>query len=259
VNKRLRLYCSALLIFALLVGCTSTGPGGTRNPSQNVKLDSKAAEINMRLGLNYMQRGDYKVALDKLQRALKQDPYLPSAHNTIGILYQRLGEMDKAEHHFKQAVQRAPDYSEAQNNYGVFLCQQNRYLEAEQRFLDAMKNPLYSNVDQALENAGICVGLIPDATLAEQYFRKALQINPNLSKSLLQMAELKFLNIDYVESKSYLERYQAISPWTARALLLAIKIENKLADKDAVASYSLVLRARFPDSDEALQVKKGQY
>ena len=245
-----------LLLVIGLAGCAST-TDGTR--AEHVDRDAKAAEINMQLGLNYMQRGDYKVALDKLQRSLQQDPTLPSAHNTIAVLYQRLGEEDKAEHHFKQAVKRAPDYSEAQNNYGVFLCQQKRYKEAEQRFLEAIKNPLYNNAGQALENAGICVGLIPDTTLAEQYFRKALQINPNLSKSLLQMAELSFLNIEYVEAKSYLDRYQAVSPWTPQALLLAMKLAKKMGDKDAVASYDLILRARFPDSDEALQVTKGQY
>jgi type IV pilus assembly protein PilF len=206
-----------------------------------------------------MQRGDYQVALDKLQRSLLQNPHLPSTHNTIGVLYQRLGDMDKAEHHFQEAVDRAPDYSEVQNNYGFFLCEQKRYKEAEQRFLQAIKNPLYTNADQALENAEICVGLIPDATLAEQYFRKALQINPNLSKSLLQMSELSYLNIEYDQAKFYLDRYQAVSQWTPQALLLAIKLANKMGDQDAFASYTLILRARFPDSDEALQVKKGQY
>jgi len=255
--KRLSFKWVALLLVTVSAGCTSTS--GTRTPTEYVAPDVKAAEINMQLGLNYMQRGDYQVALDKLQRSLQQNPNLPSTHNTIGVLYQRLGEMDKAEHHFKEAVERAPDYSEAQNNYGVFLCQQKRYKEAEQRFLEAIKNPLYTNVDQALENAGICVGLIPDATLAVQYFRKALQINPNLSKSLFQMAELSYLNIEYDKARSYLERYQANSQWTAKALLLAMKLANKAGNQDAVASYGLILRARFPDSDEALQVTKGQY
>jgi type IV pilus assembly protein PilF len=246
-----------LLLVVVLAGCTSTG--GTRTPTEHIAPDPKAAEINMQLGLNYMQRGDYQVALDKLQRSLQQNPNLPDTHNTIGVLYQRLGEMEKAEHHFQEAVERAPDYSEAQNNYGVFLCEQKRYKEAEQRFLQAIKNPLYTNADQALENAGICVGLIPDATLAEQYFRKALQINPRLSKSLLQMSELSYLNIEYDQAKSYLDRYQAVSQWSPQALLLAIKLARKMGDQDAVASYSLILRARFPDSDEALQVIKGQY
>ncbi|KKN51868.1 hypothetical protein LCGC14_0618460 [marine sediment metagenome] len=254
---RLTIKSIVLSLLVVLAGCASSGVA--RTPNDNTSADAKAAAINMELGLNYMQRGDYKVALDKLQRSLEQNPNLPSTHNTIGVLYQRLGEMDKAEKHFKEAVSRAPDYSEAQNNYGVFLCQQKRYKEAEQRFLEAIKNPLYTSADQALENAGICVGLIPDATLAEEYFRKALQINPKLSKSLLQMAELSYLNIEYDKAKSYLDRHRAVSPWTPQALLLATKLAKKMGDRDAIASYTLILRARFPDSDETLQVTKGQY
>jgi type IV pilus assembly protein PilF len=33
--------------------------------------------------------------------------------------------------------------------------------------------------------------------------------------------------------------------------------ENKLGDKNAVASYMLILRSRFPDSNEMQQVNRG--
>jgi type IV pilus assembly protein PilF len=131
-----------ILAFCVLIGCNSAG--GTK-PTQHVAKDPKAAEINMRLGLNYLQRGDYAIALEKLEKSLKQNPNLPSAHNTIALLYQRLGETDKADYHFNQATVREPDYSQAQNNYGVFLCEQGKYLEGEQRFLKAVENPLYKS------------------------------------------------------------------------------------------------------------------
>lgn len=239
-----------------LVACTNAG---STRPTKYAAPDAKAAEINVRLGLNYLQRGDYEIALEKLEKALQQNPNLPSAHNTIALLYQHLDETDKAEMHFKQAVQRDSTYSAALNNYGAFLCGQKRYEEAEHYFLEAIKNPLYDSKAQALENAGMCANRIPDQTLAEKYFLKALQMNPHLSKSLLQMAQLRFLNIDYEDAHLYLKRYQAVASWTPSSLFTAIQIENKLNDQDAVASYALLLRARFPDSDEAQQVKKGQY
>lgn len=242
-----------------VVTLTACTPGGGTRPTEHVAPDPKAAEINMRLGLSYFQRGDYAVALEKLQKSLQQDPNLPSTHNTIALLYQRLNETDKAEEHFKQAVRRAPDYSEAQNNYGVFLCEQQRYKEAEQRFLKAIENPLYPSPAEAIENAGVCVGRIPDAEQAEKYFRQALQINPYLSKSLIQMANLSYEQNDYLQARAYLQRYEAVSRWSSQSLFLAIKTENKLNDQDAVASYELLLRATFPDSDETQQVKKGQY
>jgi len=245
-----------LLVCTLLAGCTPSN--GTR-PVQHVAVGPKAAELNMMLGINYLQRGDYAIALEKLEKALTQNPNLPSAHNTIAILYQRLNELDKAEYHFEQAVKRQPDYSAAHNNYGVFLCQNKRYVEAEQHFLEAIKNPLYESSAQAYENAGLCVNRIPDKTLAETYFRKALQMDPRSSKSLIQMTKLRLWNIDYLGARSYLERYKQVATWTPQALYTAIQIEYHLNDKNAVSSYALLLRGRFPDSDEALKVKAGEY
>lgn len=232
--------------------------GGTK-PVQHVAPDPKAAEINVQLGLGYLRSGDYEIALGKLEKALQQNPNLPSAHNTIALLYQRLGELDKAEKHFTQAVQREPKYSEAQNNFGVFLCQQKRYDEAEERFVKATENPLYSNKAQAFENAGVCLMLKPDAQKAETYFRKSLQLNQRLPKSLLQMAKINYEQANYVEAKSYIERYKKVAAWSPQALLTAIKVESKLGEQDAVASYELLLKAKFPDSDEAGMIKRGRY
>lgn len=256
MTNRISKWIVVALISLWLVACTSAG--GSR-PTKHIAPDPKAAEINVQLGLSYMQRGNYEIALDKLKKSLKQNPNLPSAHNAIALLYQRLGENDNAEKHFKESVQRDPKYSEAQNNYGVFLCQQKQYEAAEQRFLEATKNSLYESKDQAFENAGMCANRIPDQTLAEQYFLKALQLNPFLSKSLLQMAKLRFLNVEYEQAHSYIQRYQQVSNWVPSALYTAIQIGNKLNDQDAVSSYALLLKAHFPDSDEAQLVKRGEY
>lgn len=243
----------AILLLASLTACNTTG--GTR--PEYVAPDPKAAEINMRLGINYMQRGDYAIALEKLQKALKQNPNLPSAHNTIGLLYQQLGKDEEAEAHFLEAVERDPEYSQAQNNFGVFLCGQERYDEAEQRFLKAVENPLYNTPQFAYENAGLCAKRKPDNDKAEAYFRKALQIEPTLPKSLLQMAELSYDGESYLQARGYIQRYQSAANWTPQALYLAIKTENKLDDQNAVASYTLLLRSRFPDSDEMQRVNQG--
>ena len=244
-----------LAIVLFLTGCQSMN--GSR--PNYAAPDKKAAELNMRLGLNYLQRGDYEIALEKLEKALQQDPGLSPAHNTLALLYQRIGENDKAEHHFKQAIRYEPDYSQAHNNFGVFLCQAGRYKEAEQSFLEAVKNPLYRNTAQAYENAGLCISRIPDSVLAKSYLRKALQYNPNLWKSLLQMAEMHYDEQDYLRARAYIERYRTESSWTPRALLLAIKIEDKLDDKNAVSSYSMLLKGKFPDSEEAVIVNTGNY
>ncbi len=246
-----------ILLLIMIVGCQSTGT--TTRPSQQAASNPKAAAINASAGAEYIRLGEYKFALEKLQKALQQDPNLVEAHNIIAVLYQRLAKVKKAEYHFKQAIARNPDYSEAHNNYGVFLCEQGRYTESEQQFLKAISDPLYPNPANAYENAGLCVDKIPDATLAEKYFHTALKLNPNLRKSLLKMADLSYQNIDYLAAQAYIERYHKVSSWSPKALLIAIKTEHKLGNQDKVASYILLLKGQFPDSDEALEVRQGKY
>ncbi|MFW5426167.1 MAG: type IV pilus biogenesis/stability protein PilW [Methylophagaceae bacterium] len=246
-----------ILLLLMIAGCQSTGT--TTRPTQQAAPNPKAAAINAAAGAEYIKLGEYKFALEKLEKALQQDPNLAEAHNIIAVLYQRLAKMEKAEYHFKQAIARAPEYSEAHNNYGVLLCEQGRYSESEQQFLSAISDPLYPSPANAYENAGLCVDKIPDATLAEKYFRTALQLNPYLRKSLSKMADLSYQNIDYLAAQSYIERYRKVSRWTPKVLLIAIKTEHKLGNQDKVASYVLLLKGQFPDSNEALEVRQGQY
>lgn len=246
-----------LFVTITVVSLVACQAAGTKRPTQHVAPDPEAAEINVQLGMSYLQRGDYAVALEKLEKALQQNPNLPSAHNTIAMLYQRIGEDAKAEKHFLQAVNRAPDYAEAQNNFGVFLCDKGRHLEAEERFLKAAGNPLYPKAVLSLENAGLCMVRLPDIGRAETHFRKALQQVPTLGKSLINMAEISYQQANYLQARAYIDRYKAANGWTPSALYTAIKTENKLNDQDAVASYSLFLRSRFPDSDEVKRLNQG--
>ena len=262
MNKRI-LLAALVLIVSSILGCGSTANTQSAEiGGQADRLyDSSAAETNMRLGINYMDRGDYAIALDKFEKSLQQNPNLPATHNGIALLYQRLGENAKAEQHFKKAVSLDSNYSEAQNNYGAFLCMQRRYPEAEKHFLAAVKNPLYKSKAGAYENAGLCALRAEDKVSASRYFHEALQVSPYAIKSLLGLAQLEYDQGYYQEADGYLQRYYKIAPnaHSPQSLLLSIKIANKMGDKDTVASDTLLLRDRFPDSDEAQQVKTGRY
>jgi len=244
-----------LWLMACQPNTSSIRPESSGN--QHLKLDKKAASVNVQLGSSYLQRGDYASALEKLEKALRQDPNSSSAHNIIAILYVRLGQTEKAEYHYQRAVDISPQYSDAQNNYGVFLYEQGEYEQAIARFKRALENPLYRTPDQAYENAGLSAKKIPDVERAENYLRTALQINPRLSKSLLAMAEITYQRRNFLKSMEYIERYRKAAPWTPQALLQAIKTSQQLGDEDGVASYIVLLRGQFPDSDQARQISGG--
>ncbi len=244
-----------LCLMTLLAACV---PSTTMTNSSNTS-DAKAAEINAQLGAHYLHRGELQAAKDKLDKALVQNPQSPMANNVMAALYLELKQFDKAEFHFERAVKLAPEYSEAQNNYGVFLCGQGRYRDSEIQFLAAIDNPLYVEAAGAYENAGVCVQKIPDIDKAATYFKKALQLDPYMPKSLLQLGNISYDKNDLEQAQNYLRRYKLIARHGPQSLYLGIKIAHKMGDQDAFSSYRLQLRSRYPDSDEAQQVHQGRY
>lgn len=248
----MRLAILGTLVISLLhlAGCASTPSSQAQAPGPSIDM-ARAAEINVQLGLEYFKQGDLEQALKKLERGLRQDPDLPSAHHAMALLKQRLGQAAEAEKHFRRAIKLEPRYSEAQNNYGVFLYSGGRYREAEEHFLEAVENPLYSTPELAYENAGRAAQQLPALDKAEEYYRKALEREPKLPQSLYRMAEINFKRGDYQQAQAYLQRYRAVARHTPQSLWLGIKIERKLGNEDAVSSYALLLRQNFPDSQEA--------
>lgn len=208
------------------------------------------AEIYVKLGIAYMREGQYAVALRKLKQGLEADPKSAEAHNVIALLYERLGELHLAQEHYARAVQLEPENPFVRNAWGSFLCQQKKYAEAEEQFKRAVQNPLYPTPWVATTNAGLCARRAGDSAKAEQYFRQALSVNARFPVALHQMAELSYEQDNYLSSRAYLQRYLAVADHTARTLWLAVRIEDRLGDQNAVASHKMLLRAKFPDAPE---------
>lgn len=246
-------YMAILLAGLLLTACA--GGGSTRNGELAVKQTTNpAATANLNLGIEYMRAGNMELALERLKRALEADPGYYGTHNALGLLYQRLGETGLAERHFKRSIALNPSDSGSKNNYGLFLCQNNRFAEAEKIFLAAVANPLYETPEVAYTNAGTCALMNKQAEAAENYFRQALSINAELPSALIQMAQISYDRDNYLNARGYLQRYQSVAKHTAASLLLGIKIERELGDRNAVASYELLLKNNFGDSVEAGQL-----
>jgi type IV pilus assembly protein PilF len=240
----LRMLMPALLMAALLAGCTST----TDTPEVS---DKDAARFNVQLGMNYMQRGDLEAAREKLERAVKQDPTLPAAHAALGILYERAGDVTRAQDHLRRATRLAPDDPSLLNNYGGFLCRQGEFKEGIRHFEMAAGNAFYRSPEVALANAGVCARRIPDPELAENFFRRALDLNRNHAEALLQLADLSLETGRAMQARAFLQRYEAVGPITPYSLELGQRIETAAGDWRAADEYANRLRKEFPDSRES--------
>jgi type IV pilus assembly protein PilF len=173
------------------------------------------------------------------------------------LLYERLNNDSLAETHYKEAISLDPLYSDAQNAYGVFLCKRKKYSDADLHFNQALKNPLYTTPAIAYSNAGFCAYEDGKIDKAEHYLRKSIQLDKRNPAALFQMARVMFEKKDYLKTRAYLSRYHNVVKPSPQSLLLGIKTEEELGDKNAVASYRLLLKSEYPDSDESINLDKS--
>lgn len=250
------LFQSALLLLgcALLNGCTTTSPKENIRPEDR----GKVAVINTQIAIEYVSEGDFEAALAKLNKAVAADPNYAPARGTMGLLYNRIGEFDDADENFKKALRIDPKSSSILNNYGQVLCQHGQHEQGQAMFLRAIENPLYRTPEIALSNAGTCAMAADDVISAEKHFRAALTINPRVAPPLLQMALLSVQLERFLPARAYLQRYLEIGKHSPQSLWTGIQIERELGDKDALASYRLLLEKEFPDSDEARQYLESE-
>lgn len=218
------------------------------------------AQVHTELGAAYFARGQLGVAIQELNEAIESDSSFAPAHNVLGLVYMQLKENDQARRHFERAVSLAPKDSEAQNNYGWFLCQAGQPKEAIGHFMAALKNPLYTTPEKPYLNAGICSLKLNDEGVAEEYFHKALQLQPRMAPALYHLAEIAYRRADYGKGKLYIDRYmQLVTEPSADNLWLAVRIARKGGDRNGEGHYSYLLRKRYPDSGEAQLLREGRY
>lgn len=230
---------------------------GTGGRAADDAREQRVVETNVQLAVGYMQRGQLDVAKEKLDKALAADPDSSAANNAMGLLMWQFKNYPEAERYLRNAANKGAETPDAQNNYGSFLCDRGRIDEAEIWFQKAVVNPLYRTRATAYENAGLCQMKKPAPKAAEKYFREALALNPKLPQSLYNMARISFDLGRALAARGFIQRYFQEATDTPEALLLAVKIERALHNRNEEASYALRLRGKFPESPEAKVLKQG--
>ena len=238
-----------LIAFGLFgAGCVSTGQSDSRPDGS----PQDAAEINYQLGSQYLRQGKLKLARERLERAIEQDPKLPGPYTALALLYDRTGDTARAASYYRQALRVAPDDANVQNVFAFFLCDRGEFEEGQVYFLRAARNPTNRSPEVAFGNAGVCALQKPDQIAAEQHFRSALKRNPAYAASLEEMAKLSFESGNALQARAFLERYEAAGhAMTPELLLLGVRVEKTLGNRAALKDYAAKLRRRFPDSVEA--------
>jgi type IV pilus assembly protein PilF len=244
-----------LVLLTVLLGasaCVTTNEDGAFVKEEGPDL-IEASRINTQLGLDYMRRGVNDRALEKLLRALEQNPRNAEAHTAMALLQNRRGDFDEAEKHYRKAMALDGENPSIRNNFGVFLCANGDLAEAERYLVQAAQDPDYPTPQAAWTNAGACAMRQPDLEKSERYLRRALDIDNEFPDALAQMAKLAIEQKHYLKARAFLQRYEQVGPPTAATLWMGALTENALGDRAEALRYESRLRAEFPESPETGQ------
>lgn len=237
------------LAITLLMACGGAG----RIPDGGI--NQQAAEINVKLGLSYLQKDRLDLAVTKLDRALTQAPDSSRVNWAYALLEDKLGKTSSADQYFRKAIKLNHEDSEAHNNYGAFLCRQGRVQDALKEFEAAVSNPLYQTPEYAYLNAGMCAAGNDDAEQAEVYFRKALDTNGRYVSALYQMALLTYRQKHYFSSRAFRQRADdGMTVNDPKLLWLCVMTERELDNPAEADECARKLMTEFPTSKEATSI-----
>ena len=100
---------------AALVACVATV---TASPSF---ADSKSeAKSQVEFGINVAQRGLWREAIYRWQKATELDPTYAAAYNDLAIAYEHEGQLDKARKAYEKAIELDPNNTQVRQNYELF-------------------------------------------------------------------------------------------------------------------------------------------
>jgi len=257
---------------AALCGCSSTTqvvmpgaqgaaalPADRRNPDDPAEVERRA-RLRLELAGMYFGRGQNSTALDELKAALAAKPDLPEAWGLRGLILASMGDPRGAEDSFQRGLQMRPGDADILHNYGWFLCQLRRYDEADAQFRAALAQPQYRETTRTLLAQGSCQARAGRWADAEATLKRSYELDPANPATAYNLAEVLLHRGELERARFYVRRINAVPEQvTAQSLWLAVRVERRLGNGEALADLGRQLRDRFPQSTEALQFERGQF
>jgi Tfp pilus assembly protein PilF len=100
------------LAILAVVATLSTSPAFA-----DARADAKA---QVAFGINVAQRGLWREAIYRWEKAVEVDPSYAAAFNDLAIAYEHEGQLDKARKAYERAIELEPNNSEIKQNFELF-------------------------------------------------------------------------------------------------------------------------------------------
>lgn|SRR5574341_378272 len=220
---------------------------GRSNPA----IESAQAAIGLRpnYGFAYLNLSAAYQAQEKINQAesvlVQATRILPDAtpiRYNLAILYQRTNKVEKAQEQYLQIIESTPPKKEA------YDLSQISGLEKSVNYMEIKANSYY--------NLGLIFGLKGELNLAEENFKKALQLRPNWSEAHSNLAKVYEVQHKWSQALSHFEAAVQNSPQKAVYHFNLGMIYLKLGEKEKALKSLEQALALEPHLKPAWQVLK---
>jgi len=187
-----------------------------------IELKPNFTEAFFNMGIAYQSQAKFNEALDSYGKAIHLQPGFYEAIGNIGTINQLQGDLDKAITFFERALSIHEDARGHYNLAGALRNQGNLILAIDhyKKAIDkgSRESEFYSDLADALWHDG-------QIKEANQFFRLALEINPNHPRSNYQLAIFLYDNEEFEEAIKYFQ-VSGFEDWQERVLYCFYKLKN---------------------------------
>ena len=169
-----------------------------------VKIDPDMVEAYNSLGAILLETGDIAGAEKALSTAIQIQPNDAAAHNNLGNLLSQASRFDEARYHSEAALRFKENYNGAHYNYALTLTRMHRIDEAQAQLEAILKtDPASAETHEFLGNLMVAKKQI-DRAIRE--YREAVRIEPEFGRANLDLGATLAKSGDVPQALPYLRK-----------------------------------------------------
>ena len=179
-----------------------------RNCHRAAELNSQLPAIYVTLAKVHNGKGQFNLALQEIQQALRFEPNAPDALLGEAAVYASLGRQDEAESIYRKAASLRPHYWGGYYELGAFYFRHRRFADAAEAFQRALE----ITPDNAVVHAtlGGMMQIIGKDSESEEHLRRSLELQPSYV-AYNNLGALYYRQRRWAESAAMLRKALAIN------------------------------------------------
>lgn len=240
-----------LVTMLALSACVTTTTGGFKTEPSLVQAERDFVQ----LAIGYYEANDMQAARRNINNALAINDRSSEAYNALALVLQKEGDTALARRTFERAIGFDANNSRARNNYAVFLFAQEDYEEAARQLQIVANDTTYEARALAFQNLGLATLRTASAERAKNAFERALQLDANLFRSSLELAQINYDQGEYATAMQYYQQFVTTSNFysiaqTAQSLWLGVQLEKRFDNEPTASIYAAILQRLYSNSPQ---------